>query len=59
MKSIYDKYGSRGITVAEQLGEDVSNKYNRLCNMLHHTCTYWITEKYLRLGILTHIIKLL
>ena len=56
MKSIYDKYGSRGITVAEQLGEDVSNRYNRLCNALHLTGSL---REYVMLGILTHIIKVL
>ena len=28
MKAIYDAYGSKGITIAEQLGEEVSNNYN-------------------------------
>ena len=39
MKSIYDKYGSRGITVAEQLGEDVSNSTDiigyGMCYVIH------------------------
>lgn len=44
MKSIYDRYGSRGITVAEQLGEDVSNSELTTDIIGHgmccHTCTY-------------------
>ena len=38
MKAIYDAYGSKGITIAEQLGEEVSNNYNSYDTIDYITC---------------------